>query len=405
MNQKTVLISGAGIGGLALAYWLKKYGYKPTVIEKHPTLRTEGYKIDIRGIAMDIIDKMGLRDEILAARTKIKRALMIDETGENETEIDPDLIGVREKGDIEIVRGHLCEILLKRCGDIEIIYGDFITDITETHDGILAKFNKTTPRRFDMVIGADGLHSKVRKLVFGEEKKFLRDMGIYVSFYSIPDYMNLDCIEMEQQNHKRYVILYFPGNAKGKAAFCFAKDSTGYNLRNKDEQKAFIRDAYKDHGWEVPKLLSYLDDGEDFYFDCMSQVHMPCIYKGRTTLVGDAGYCVSPLAGQGCSVALVGAYVLAGEIAAANGDHNIAFPAYAKKIKSFIKKNRKLAKIGQAVIGGGKLSKLTLALLVLANHIGKLVPARFSGWWKNYGLRKTTKAANGMSLERYPYYT
>lgn len=144
-----------------------------------------------------------------------------------------------------------------------------------------------------------------------------------------------------------------------------------------------------------------MDETPDFYFDTMAQVHLPSWSKGRVTLVGDAGYAVSPIAGQGSSVALVGAYVLAGELYKAHGDHKIAFNQYQKNLKTYVTENQKLAKVGGAIIGGSRLPKLTLVLLWVVKQVARLIPKQLALWWKTFGLKRTTKAANCMTLEIY----
>ena len=168
--MKNILISGAGIAGLSLAYWLKQYGFHPTLIEKHPTLRAEGYKIDIRGVAVDVVKRMGLWEKICLNRTAIKESRFVNQTGKFISEVHPDLCGARVEGDLEIVRGKLCELLYEHLDDVKCLFGDSITKISQDQKQVLVEFEKESPRVFDMVIGADGLHSHVRKLVWGDER-------------------------------------------------------------------------------------------------------------------------------------------------------------------------------------------------------------------------------------------
>lgn len=172
MKNKKVLISGAGISGLTLAYWLKQYGYEPTLVERHPVLRAGGYKIDIRGVALEVIQRTGIYPDVLAGRTEIQGATIIDSAGKPATQLSADLCGGRVEGDIEIMRGDLCQILLRQIGVIECLFGDAITKIAQDEGGVYVEFEKNEPRTFDLVIGADGLHSVVRKLAFGEESHF-----------------------------------------------------------------------------------------------------------------------------------------------------------------------------------------------------------------------------------------
>lgn len=401
MKNKTILISGAGIAGLTLAYWLKQYGFVPIIVEKHPTLRTEGYKLDIRGIAMEVIKRMGLHSAIFEARTQIEKALYVDRSGKVLTETSPELVGVRAKGDLEIVRGDLCQILFKQIGDVECLFGDSITNMTQNEKGVEVTFERNRPRFVDLVIGADGLHSRVRKLVFGEESHFLRESGLYVSYYSIPNFLDLDRVEIEYHLDKGFAIAYCPRDGLAKAGFAFYSPPPQVDLRDKSQQQRFLREAFIDAGWQVPRLLSYMKESSDFYFDCIAQIHMPHWTKGRVALVGDAGYAVSPVAGQGTSVALVGAYVLAGELAEAEGNYIRAFQRYEEGLLAFVKKNQKLAQFSITLMKR-KSSRWFTPILDCLNHEWlRWLPTSLIQISKKWMLRRTAKAANALKLKDY----
>lgn len=400
-NQK-VLISGAGVAGLTLAYWLKQYGFVPTIVEKYPALRTEGYKLDIRGAAVEVIKRMGLQETIFEHRTQIQKALFVDQTGNIITETSPDLCGVRADGDLEIVRGELCQILFDHVGNFECLFGDSITNMTENEEGVMVEFEKSPPRLYDIVIGADGLHSKVRKFTFGDEANFLHELGLYVSFYSIPNFLNLDRVEIEYHSPKRFAIAYCPRDGLAKAGFAFSSSpSADLNLRDRAQQQQFVQQAFVDAGWEIPQLLSFMKDSPDFYFDCIAQIHMPHWTRGRIALVGDAGYAVSPLAGQGTSVALVGAYVLAGELAKAEGDYLKAFVSYEECIRDFVKQNQELAQMSVDLLDGKSASWMGSIVSWITHQIGRIAPGSLIQFFKQWGLRQTAKAANAIVLEDY----
>jgi 2-polyprenyl-6-methoxyphenol hydroxylase-like FAD-dependent oxidoreductase len=348
MENKRVLISGAGIGGLSAAYFLKQYGFTPTIVEKHPTLRTGGYKIDVRGSAIEVVKKMGIHDAIFARRTDIREAHFIGKDGTVEAQTDGDLGGVRNKGDLEIVRGDLCEILLQNAGDVEIIYGDKIANIS----GKKVTFQSGNEGEFDLIIGADGLHSPLRKMIWNDEENIFHEMGSYISIFSIPNYLNLDRVELEHLVDGTFVMAYCPSDGNAKAGFAFGATSLEGDLRKTEVQKQILREKFANHGWEVPKLLQLMDKSPDFYFDCMAQVRMPNFTKGPVALVGDSGYCASPMSGQGSSLALIGAYILAGELAKAEGDFNTAYPVYEEKMRDFIAKNQEIAQLSASVLEG-----------------------------------------------------
>jgi 2-polyprenyl-6-methoxyphenol hydroxylase-like FAD-dependent oxidoreductase len=401
MKNKNILISGAGIAGLTLAYWLKKYGFVPTIVEKHPTLRTEGYKLDIRGVAIEVVKQMGLQSAIFDSRTAIQKALFVDSSGKVVTETSPDLCGVRAEGDLEIVRGDLCQILFKQIGDVECLFGDSIKNISQNENGVHVEFARNESRLFDLVVGADGLHSKVRKLGFGEESQFLRELGLYISFYSIPNFLHLDCVEIEYHSPKRFAIAYCPRDGMAKAGFAFSAQPTQFDLHDLSQQQQFLQEAFVGAGWEIPRFLAFMKEAPDFYFDCMAQVHMPHWTNGRIALVGDSGYAVSPLAGQGSSVALIGAYVLAGELAEAQGDYSKAFQEYENCLRDFVKKNQNLSKMSVALMEGNGSSWLTSTIIWLGHYLGRLMPGKLIQFFKKLGLKQTTKAANALKLKEY----
>ncbi len=399
--MKNILISGAGIAGLSLAYWLKQYGFRPTVVEKQPTLRAEGYKIDIRGVAVDVVKRMNLWQTICQHRTAIKESRFVNRSGKTISEVHPDLCGARVEGDLEIVRGKLCEILYEHMGNVECLFGDSITKISQDEKQTFVEFEKESPRTFDMIIGADGLHSHVRKLVWGDETQFLNKLGLNISFYSIPNYLNLDHVEIEYHSPQKFAIVYCPRDGLAKAGFAFVAKPNELNLRDKALQQQSLRNAFQDCSWEIPKLLEFMEDTPDFFYDCMAQVHMPKWSKGRVTLAGDAAYAVSPVAGQGASVALVGAYVLAGELARASGDYLVAFENYETCLREYIKENQDLAKMSVSILKGDRSSWLATKIMWLTLRIGQLLPASWIRFWKKQGQKRTAKAANALTLKDY----
>ncbi|MFJ4652171.1 FAD-dependent monooxygenase [Nocardia sp. NPDC088792] len=198
-------------------------------------------------------------------------------------------------------------------------------------------FERGAPRTFDLVIGADGAHSHTRTLAFGPESRFAKHMGYYISIYTIPNFLGLDRWELDYNTPGKIAGAYSAReNTEAKAVFAWASDPIDYDYRDLPQQKKILAETYGGQGWEVPNLLAHLDDSPDFYFDAMVQIHMDTWSTGRVALVGDAGYCASPLSGQGADLSLVGAYILAGELGAAAGDHAVAFAAYERQLRPMV---------------------------------------------------------------------
>ncbi|WP_225730777.1 MULTISPECIES: FAD-dependent monooxygenase [unclassified Nocardia] len=340
MSEKTVLISGASVAGPALAYWLHRYGFTVTVVEQAPGPRDGGYKVDVRGVAMELLRRMGCADAVAAASTGIRGGQWIAGTGEPLATLGPDLIGLRAPGDDEMLRGDLARILYDATrADVEYLFGDSITRLTERADGVEVTFRHRTPRVFDLVIGADGLHSGVRGQIFGPETEFVRHTGMMACVYTIPNFFDLDHWELLYPTPGHVVQVYSTHPSEAKVQFIFPAPPDLPDRRDIAAQQRLVRTAFADGGWETRKLLSAMADSPDFYFDSVSQVRLEQWWRGRVALVGDAAYCPSPLAGQGTSMALVGAYVLAGELKSAAGEHRIAFPNYQRTVGAYIDQN------------------------------------------------------------------
>ncbi|WP_086838501.1 FAD-dependent monooxygenase [Amycolatopsis kentuckyensis] len=341
---KNILISGASIAGPALAWWLHHHGFQATVVERAPSPREGGYKVDIRGVAVDVVRRMGLLEQVHAASTDMRGAAFVNKRGKQLATLDADTFGFRHGDDTEILRGDLARILHDATrGDTEYVFGDWITGLDQRPDGVEVTFAHGEPRRFDLVVGADGLHSGVRALAFGPEEDYLRRFDAYISISTVPNSFELDRWELlHSAAPGKMVNVYSTARADdAKAAFWFTAPPLPYDRRDVDGQKAIVADRFAGLGWEIPALLSAMREADDFYFDPVCQIVMDRLSAGRVTLLGDAGYCPSPASGQGTSLALAGAYVLAGELAS---DFSEALPRYEALMRPFIEKNQALAK-------------------------------------------------------------
>ncbi len=347
LTNRNILISGASIAGPALAYWLKKYGFNVTIIEKAPELRSGGYRIDLRGVAIDIAEKMGIMPDIRNACTAMRGSSMVNGKGKRLVNLDdPNIFGMRQTNDTEIMRGDLSCILYEATkSEVEYIFNDSIAAITQTTEQVNVTFRNSPPRIFDLVVAADGLRSNVRKLAFNDSVVSVKDLGYYVSIFTIPNYFGLDHWELSYPSAGRIINVYSTGKCnEAKVFLMFASDTINYDYHDIEQQKQIVADHFRGVDWEVPKMLELMKNASDLFFDSVSQVHMNSLANGRVVLLGDAGYCASPASGQGTSLALTGAYVLAGELAASRGDHDMAFKNYQLEMAGFIKKNQALGR-------------------------------------------------------------
>ncbi|MGW1495404.1 FAD-dependent monooxygenase [Streptomyces sp. NPDC002402] len=345
LTNKTVLISGASIAGPALAYWLHRYGFTPTVVERAPQLRPGGYKVDLRGVSIDVCERMGILDDVRRASTDMQGGSYVDDAGATIAEMPADFFGGRVDGDDEIMRGDLARILYERTRDnVEYIFGDSIATLNADADGVDATFENSEPRRFDLVVGADGLHSHTRRLVFGDEKRFKRHLGAYISIFTAPNDLALDRWETYHALPNKLVCAYSSGGeSTAKNMFVFGAPELSYDYRDMAGQKKILTDVFTGDGWEIPRMLDNAAAADDFYFDSISLIEMESWSKGRVVLLGDAAHCASPASGQGTGLALIGAYTLAGELAAASGDHSVAYERYERLMRPGVAVNQKFA--------------------------------------------------------------
>jgi 2-polyprenyl-6-methoxyphenol hydroxylase-like FAD-dependent oxidoreductase len=302
----------------------------------------------------------------------------------------------RTHDDAELMRGDLSALLYEPTkDDVEYLFGDSITGMTEGADGVGVTFENAPPRTFDLVIGADGLHSAVRSLAFGDESRFVRSLDHGVAIFTVPNHLELDREELVYVEPGRTLNLYSAGG-DAKALFLFDAPAE-IDRRDIAAQQAFLRERFGGTGWQAPRLLDEMASASDFYFDAVSQVVMPEWTRGRVALVGDAGYCPSLASGQGTSLALVGAYVLAGELAAAQGDHAAAFAAYEREMREFVEKNQKLGRDGiKRMVATGRFSTW------LSVQMMRLLP-RLP--WRNAVIEKIVgpiqEAATAIELKDY----
>jgi len=346
-KSRSVLISGASIAGPALAYWLDRYGFEVTVVERAPTVRSGGYPIDIRGTAIDVVERMGVLSKLQSAHIDTCRLTFVGADGRPIASIAPeDLAGGVTGRHIELPRGGLTSVLYDLTRDREIRYR-FDDSVDALHDdgaGVDVRFRSGAARRFDIVIGADGMHSNTRALVFGPEAPFNLYLGFCFSLFSLPNDLGLSHEAVVYAEPGRLAGVYAVGDSHMLQGFLnFATDEpTVHSHADVDRQRQRTAEIFRHGGWQVPRLVAAMLRADDLFFDTVSQIHMPRWSSGRVTLVGDAAHAPSFLSGQGSSLALVGAYVLAGELAA-HADPVDAFASYERMTRPFMEANQALA--------------------------------------------------------------
>ncbi|GAB2588153.1 FAD-dependent monooxygenase [Kribbella endophytica] len=359
MNQtvgstpRTVLISGASIAGPALAYWLDRYGFEVTVVEKADAVRGGGYAVDIRGTAREVVDRMGLLPELRKAHVDSQKVSFVEPDGSLIATIRPEaMTGGAEGLDLEVRRGDLADALYTPIRDkVEFIFGDSIAQLDDRGDRVDVVFDSGTSRSFDLVIGADGLHSNTRRLVFGPEEDYHRYVGYAFAGFTLPNDFGLSHEGVVWNVPGRAAVLYAHEPEEPVHGFLtFQQDVPPYDaFRDPAAQRDLVTQKFPHRGWYIPQLVEAMRSSENLFFDVVSQIHMPAWSHGRVALAGDAAHATSFMSGQGSSVSLVGAYVLAGELAT-QATHTEAFTAYHHRIRHFVEQNQALVEIGRRVL-------------------------------------------------------
>ncbi|MFI6036255.1 FAD-dependent monooxygenase [Streptomyces sp. NPDC051315] len=388
-----VLISGASVAGPALALGLLRHGARVTVVEKASDLRAGGFAVDFRGhVHREVLTAMGIWDEIHARQTHMGRQTVVDADGNPRV----DLPSAMMSGDVEIFRGELARMMYERTRDgVEYVFGDSIAGLTETSDGVEVTFDSGAPRRFALVIGADGLHSSTRRLVFGYDPRHLRFSDHYVAGFAVPNDLGLDRAGRLYSEPGRAVAI---GNYDGDpdragALLVFRSGQLSYDRRDVAAQKRIIAERFAGMGWETPAVLRALEQAEDLYFDAIAQVHVDRLARGRVALLGDAGY-GAIMGGMGTGAAIVGAHVLAGELALAGGDHRTAFAEYETRIRGFAKGCQKVS--GNA---GPFFAPPTERRIRSRDRMYRLLSSPLLA---SFFKRLTEKAATDITLRAYP---
>jgi 2-polyprenyl-6-methoxyphenol hydroxylase-like FAD-dependent oxidoreductase len=329
VRRLNILISGAGIAGCTLAYWVARLGHAATVVERGGALRSSGAPVDVRGPAALVADRMQITARLRAAATRLTGLTFLDRTGRQSARVD--LEGVRRSiapGDIELPRGDLAMILHAASRDgAEFIFDDSIASLAQDDAGVDVTFRRSAPRRFDLVVGADGLHSIVRRLAFGADADFVHHGGLYVATVPLPHSLDFGR-DIVMLNAPGKAVTLHPGRDSPLAAlFFWSPEIAGLDHFDTARHKEIVDATFGDLGWKVPDVLAAVRASSDLYFDAVSRVAVADWARGRIALLGDASSCVS-LVGDGSTLAIAGACTLAEALAEHPEDHHAAFRSY-----------------------------------------------------------------------------
>ncbi len=392
MNNSTVLISGASIAGPALAYWLGRYGFRPTVVEIAPALRTGGNAVDFRSDThLGVLEQMGVLADLRRVQTGGTPLRFVDAANRKLMEMPADFAG----GDLEVLRFDLSRVLYEHSvATTEYLFGDSIATMTDTLGGVEVGFASGAQRTFDLVIGADGVHSGVRRLAFGPESDYLRHLGYYAATWQVPNDLGLRAadgsLSYNVPGRMASVGGDFRDQAQAVAYFMFASPRLEYDRHDLDQQRRILHAAFDGLGWHVPRLLAGLDEVTDFYFDSICRVDIAPWWRGRVALLGDAA-AGATIGGMGNGVAIVSAYALAGELARSGGDHTVAFPRYEKLLGDFARRCQK---------GGNAAGKFLAPRTAMGSRLRNMVlNRRFA---MNAMLKMADDRTNNIVLPDYP---
>lgn len=394
MTPRRALISGAGIAGPVLAYWLAEARWEVTVIERAAHLRTSGYPVDIRGAAMEVVDRMGLSEQITANHYRHVPVDFLTPGGRRLSRVDLGRLA-NDPGDVEITRGALTRVLVDAGADrVDYVFADTITALSPTDTGIDVTFGHRGPQTFDVVIGADGIHSNVRALAFGAEEQFLHHLGAYVGIWDMSNEMFPPATGYLYSHPGRTAIVERSADEGPTRVFMTAVHSAPGTVNRHDVNGivAELRRAFAEDRWRTDELIDTLPTAEDLFFDTVSQVRMDRWSSGRVTLVGDAAYAPAFLSGQGTSIAIAGAYVLASELAR-HDQPEAAFERYERRLRDYVTRNQELALRTDSTV----LAR-TRGQLVRRNIMLRVLP-----WLQRHGLDRLLRterraAATDLSL-------
>jgi 2-polyprenyl-6-methoxyphenol hydroxylase-like FAD-dependent oxidoreductase len=346
ITNKNILISGAGITGLTLAYWLQTWGFSPTIVEKRSNLEARGYLIDFYGSGYDVAEKMEVLDSIRARsdQYRFKKVSFVDEHGRERAALDVvKFRALLHQRYFSLMRGDLESAIYESVEkSVPIRFGVSINKLDSQSDGVSVYFSDGTSQVYDLVIGADGIHSNVRNQVWGDEAQFSHFLGFYVACSVIENFFDQPDVVFGHFEPNIQTTVYAIG--KNKLATFFAFRSAPLSVHGREERMDALVEKVGNGGWVIPQLLENTKKADEFFFDAAVQIELDHWYVDRIALAGDACQCLTLLAGQGASMGMAGAYMLAEELHKAAGDYKVAFPAYQQRLRPEIERRQKDAR-------------------------------------------------------------
>lgn len=386
----TVLVSGASVAGLSQAFWLIRHGYRVTVVEQAAALPAGGYGVDFRGAQLEVLHRMEILDEVRAHATSVSEHVIVGADSEPLVRLPPAMFG----GEVEIARGDLAQLLYRQIADdVELILDDHVTTVTQDESGVEVTFDKSGSRRFDLVVGADGLHSGIRRAVFGAEQQFSTFLGYYQASFTMPNDLGVD---------HQGLIYNEPGRAatvvSGKDSsvavvdLVFLSEELSYDWRSPEEIIALVQPRFAGGGWLIPQMLRAMPHAADLRLSPFTQIHLHRWSRGRVVLLGDAAWSAGP-GGSGTGLAMMGAYILAAELNHAGGEHQTAFRRYEQTLRKAATAGQKQAKGSGPFLAPSSTAKIRSRNRTMRLLSSRLLSPLFT--------RMTESAANAITLGNY----
>jgi 2-polyprenyl-6-methoxyphenol hydroxylase-like FAD-dependent oxidoreductase len=354
-----VLIVGAGIAGPTLAYWLLRAGHEPTLVERAPALRRGGYLVDFWGAGFDVAERMGIAPELRRRGYRFTEARVVDRNGHRVASLKPAAIMGSTQRYVSIARSDLAAVIYDALeGAAELILDDTVHALVDDGDRVRVSFESGQARDFDLVVGADGLHSRVRRLAFGLDAPFEKYLGIVVSAFEAEGYRPRDELIAMMHAEVGFQVVRLSVRDDTTLFLVTVRHDGPVPGDDRAAQQALLRTRLADKGWEIPAILDVMPQATTFYFDSVSQIRMPAWTRGRVALVGDAAACPSFLAGQGSALAMVESYTLAAELARSS-DHRDAFARYQGRLATLLRSKQDAAvRLGLAFAPKSRLQLL-----------------------------------------------